>query len=212
MWQLLILPTEAFVFVQNGLILTFCFSETFQLKDKEKNNTSGAFSSNILIIFFNYHTSSTFSWYKAELIKNPWYFPLGREHSYLRRYSSCAANVQCGEGIYFQKQIKIIWANSILKIHCCTSQEGSDAAQPRTRSWGGGSPSCQDFQTAQEQISGCFWDKAAHPQALATAALTSSFLSSDSSAFRSSSFRMMPLSSAIFSWKRRASFSSNCCS
>ena len=44
------------------------------------------------------------------------------------------------------------------------------------------------------------------------AALTSSFLSSDSKAFRSSSFRMMALSSAILSWKRRASFSSNCCS
>lgn len=43
-------------------------------------------------------------------------------------------------------------------------------------------------------------------------ALTSSFLSSDSRAFRSSSFRMIALSSAILSWKRRASFSSNCCS
>lgn len=41
---------------------------------------------------------------------------------------------------------------------------------------------------------------------------TSSFLSSDSRALRSSSFRMIALSSAILSWKRRASFSSNCCS
>ena len=41
---------------------------------------------------------------------------------------------------------------------------------------------------------------------------TSSFRSSDSRALRSSSFRMIALSSAILSWKRRASFSSNCCS
>lgn len=50
------------------------------------------------------------------------------------------------------------------------------------------------------------------PRAPAPLPLTSSFLSSDSKAFRSSSFRMIALSSAILSWKRRASFSSNCCS
>lgn len=50
------------------------------------------------------------------------------------------------------------------------------------------------------------------PRGPAPLPLTSSFLSSESKAFRSSSFRTIALNSAILSWKRRASFSSNCCS